>query len=64
MKIEEWMVSEGYLDDKQYEIYMTDPDKSLIVAGNAGSGKTVLAVHRAKKMSVLGSFVLLVITRL
>ena len=60
MKIEEWMVSEGYLDDKQYEIYMTDPDKSLIVAGNAGSGKTVLAVHRAKKMSVLGSFVLLV----
>jgi hypothetical protein len=63
MKIEEWMVAESSLDDKQYEIYMADHNKSMVVAGSAGSGKTVLAVLRAKRMSGLGSYVLLVFNK-
>jgi superfamily I DNA/RNA helicase len=63
MRLEEWMVADSRLDDQQYEIFMSEPDHSSVIAGNAGSGKTVLAVHRSKRMSQLGSYVLLVFNK-
>ncbi|MVN91471.1 3'-5' exonuclease [Mucilaginibacter aquatilis] len=63
MRLEEWLVADSRLDEQQYEIYMSEPGNSMVIAGNAGSGKTVLAVLRAKRVSNLGSFVLLVFNK-
>ena len=38
-------------DDEQLEVYETPLDESLFAAGPPGSGKTVLAVHRAQMLA-------------
>ena len=40
----DWMIKESELDDDQIKILMETLDKSCIVAGCAGSGKSVLAL--------------------
>ena len=42
-----WMISENQLDDIQTRIATQSIDKSLLITGCAGSGKTILALHRA-----------------
>ena len=41
-------------DDEQLEVYETPFDESLFVVGPPGSGKTVLAVHRAQMLANAG----------
>ena len=47
-------------DDKQLEVYERPFDQSLFVVGPPGSGKTVLAVHRAQMLASAGIPVVLV----
>ncbi len=47
-------------DEKQLEVYETGLDESLFVVGPPGSGKTVLAVHRAQILAGAGKPPLLV----
>lgn len=48
-----WMVSEEELDDEQYKIRQLKQDNYLI-EGCAGSGKTVLALQKAKEIQDTG----------
>ncbi len=61
MKRNEWFVSQ--LDDLQNQIAVSSLDKSLIVQGPAGSGKTNLAIHRAAQANLMGTFAVVVYTK-
>ena len=47
-------------DEEQLEVYETPFDESLFVVGPPGSGKTVLAVHRAQMLASAGITVVLI----
>ena len=47
-------------DDEQLNVYETPFDESLFVVGPPGSGKTVLAVHRAQMLANAGNTVVLI----
>ena len=48
----DWMVTESELqkDDIQWKVYMATLDKSCVVIGCAGSGKSVIALHKALRL--------------
>lgn len=46
----DWMVKESQLDDKQLAILEATLDKSCIITGCAGSGKSVLALIKAQRI--------------
>ena len=50
MRADNWFISN--LDDGQRAIVVSDINKNIIVQGAAGSGKTNLAIHRAKQASL------------
>jgi superfamily I DNA/RNA helicase len=47
MAKEKWFINESEFDDEQYKIRDLNPDKSFVIQGPAGSGKTVLAISKA-----------------
>ncbi len=66
MASEKWMIREEELDDDQYRIKNLNPNLSYIIEGCAGSGKTVLALWRAREIqesSNGGDFYVIVFTR-
>lgn len=65
MATEKWFINESELDDYQYAIKELDPKRSYVIQGCAGSGKTILALWRAKELqeSKRGSFFVLVFTK-
>lgn len=50
MAKEDWMVKESELDDIQIRILMATLNKSCIITGCAGSGKSVLALRKAQRI--------------
>lgn len=46
----DWMIKESELDDDQIKVLMGTLDKSCIVSGCAGSGKSVLALIKAQRI--------------
>ena len=46
----DWMVKESELDEDQIQVLMATLDKSCIVSGCAGSGKSVLALIKAQRI--------------
>jgi len=46
----DWMVKESELDEDQIKVLMATLDKSCIVTGCAGSGKSVLALIKAQRI--------------
>jgi len=58
-----WMVSEAELDDDQYKVKMLKMG-NYVIEGSAGSGKTVLALHKAKEIHDLnmGTYLVIVFT--
>lgn len=46
----DWMIKESELDDDQIKVLMATLDKSCIVAGCAGSGKSVLALIKTQRI--------------
>lgn len=46
----DWMIRESELDDDQIKVLMATLDKSCVVKGCAGSGKSVLALIKAQRI--------------
>lgn len=46
----DWMIKESELDDDQIKVLMATLDKSCVVAGCAGSGKSVLALIKTQRI--------------
>ncbi|GGH71719.1 superfamily I DNA/RNA helicase [Filimonas zeae] len=55
MAKESWYINESELDDYQIRIVRRNLNSSFIVKGCAGSGKTVLALWRAKELAEQGN---------
>lgn len=60
MRLDKWFISN--LDDSQRNIIVQDIDSNVIVSGSAGSGKTNLAIHRARLAKGKGSYAILILT--
>lgn len=60
-----WMINEEKLDDSQSAVLDLPIGKSQIIKGCAGSGKTLLAVHKAREIQRKnkGSYAIIVYTR-
>lgn len=65
MSKEKWYINESELDDYQIQIIRRNLASSFIVKGCAGSGKTVLALWRAKELAESGedNYLVIVYTR-
>lgn len=50
MAKKDWMITESELDDDQLKVLMATNDKSCVVSGCAGSGKSVLALIKAQRI--------------
>ena len=55
-----WDVSEETMDDDQLDLIEYTDDKSMLVAGCAGSGKSVIAMHKAEQLYKKGKDVILI----
>ena len=55
-----WDVSEETMDDDQLDLIEYTDDKSMLVAGCAGSGKSVIAMHKAEQLHAKGKDVILI----
>lgn len=55
-----WDVAEESMDDDQIDLIETTDDKSMLVAGCAGSGKSVIAMHKAEQLHKAGHDVILI----
>ena len=55
-----WDVSEETMDDDQLDLIERTNDKSMLVAGCAGSGKSVIAMHKAEQLFATGQDVILI----
>lgn len=60
MRLEKWFISN--LDDSQRQIITRNINDNLVVKGAAGSGKTNLAIHRAKLAQGNGSYAIVIFT--
>lgn len=58
--ISEWDVDEESMDDDQLDLIESTLDKSMLVAGCAGSGKSVIAMHKAEQIAEAGFSVILI----
>ncbi len=56
----DWNVEENRLDGDQTDLIEETIDKSMLVAGCAGSGKSVIAVHKAEQIAQSGGDVILI----
>lgn len=55
-----WDVEEESMDDDQLDLIEMTIDKSMLVAGCAGSGKSVIAMHKAEQVAKTGASVILI----
>lgn len=60
MRLQNWFIRN--LDDLQRQVVIESIDKSIIVQGMAGSGKTNLAIHRALQAKGKGSYAIVIMT--
>lgn len=56
----DWDVTEETMDDDQLDLIEYTADKSMLVAGCAGSGKSVIAMHKAEQLHKKGQDVILI----
>lgn len=56
----DWDVDEESMDDDQLDLIERTLDKSMLVAGCAGSGKSVIAMHKAEQIAHQGEDVILI----
>lgn len=60
---DEFYIDYAKLDDFQRQLVDKRTDKSMVVTGKAGSGKSVIALHKAKQVSTLGTYAIVVFTK-
>jgi len=58
--VNNWDVAEESMDDDQLDLIEYTDDKSMLVAGCAGSGKSVIAMHKAEQLHAKGKDVILI----
>ena len=58
--VNDWDVAEETMDDDQLDLIEYTDDKSMLVAGCAGSGKSVIAMHKAEQLHKKGKDVILI----
>lgn len=58
--VNDWDVTEESMDDDQLDLIEYTDDKSMLVAGCAGSGKSVIAMHKAEQLYKDGKDVILI----
>lgn len=58
--VNDWDVTEESMDDDQLDLIEYTDDKSMLVAGCAGSGKSVIAMHKAEQLHQKGKDVILI----
>ena len=56
----DWDVEEKSMDDDQLDLIETQDDMSMLVEGCAGSGKSVIAMHKAMQLQQKGKDVILI----
>ena len=56
----DWDVDEDSMDDDQLDLIERTLDKSMLVAGCAGCGKSVIAMHKAEQIALQGEDVILI----
>jgi hypothetical protein len=56
----DWDLDEESMDDDQLDLIERTLDKPMLVAGCAGSGKSVIAMHKAEQIAQLGEDVVLI----
>ena len=59
-KANDWDVEEKTMDDDQLDLIETRDDMSMLVEGCAGSGKSVIAMHKAIQLQQKGKDVILI----
>ena len=50
----EFFIDYSSLDDFQRQLIDRKNNKSIVVSGSAGSGKSLIALHKAKQIAALG----------
>lgn len=60
---DEFYIDYSKLDDFQRQLVDKKVNKSMVISGSAGSGKSVIALHKAKQVSTLGSYAIIVYTK-
>ncbi len=60
LTISKWDVDEESMDDDQLDLIDSTLDKSMLIAGCAGSGKSVIAMHKAEQIAEAGYSVILI----
>lgn len=60
----EFFIDYSSLDDFQRQLIDRKNNKSIVVSGSAGSGKSLIALHKAKQIAALGeSYTIIVYTK-
>lgn len=59
----EFYIDYAKLDDFQRQLVDRKVNKSMVITGSAGSGKSVIALHKAKQVASLGSYAIIVFTK-
>lgn len=57
----EFFIDYSSLDDFQRQLIDRKNNKSIVVSGSAGSGKSLIALHKAKQIAALGESYILYI---
>lgn len=60
---DEFFIDYAKLDDIQRSFVDRQVNRHMVVTGTAGSGKSLIALHKAKEVSKLGSYTIVVFTK-
>lgn len=61
--VEDFYIDYGKLDPLQRKYVDKKVDRNMVICGTAGSGKSLIALHKAKQVSQLGSYAVVVYTK-
>ncbi len=60
---EEFFIDYSSLDDFQRQLIDRRTNKSMVVSGSAGSGKSLIALHKAKQLAADNTYAIVVYTK-
>lgn len=63
VSVEDFYIDYGKLDQLQRKYVDKKVDRSMVICGAAGSGKSLIALHKAKQVAQLGSYAIVVYTK-
>lgn len=61
--VEDFYIDYGKLDPLQRKYVDRQVNRSMVVCGSAGTGKSLIALHKAKQVANLGSYAIVVYTK-